>query len=145
MNAACSILLSGWLVSLLHRMVCYYAANFICLHRKYVRFDSILKSVLHAEYIILIRFIINCHSSESVYPELMTFSTSTVSHLSLQVMREREASNEVIVDQDATIKKFRELVQKQQEQNLDLRHALEKETNKPIGTPSEIIDFKVTP
>lgn len=75
----------------------------------------------------------------------MTFSTSTVSHLSLQVMREREASNEVIVDQDATIKKFRELVQKQQEQNLDLRHALEKETNKPIGTPSEIIDFKVTP
>ena len=62
-----------------------------------------------------------------------------------QVMREREASNEVIVDQDATIKKFRELVQKQQEQNLDLRHSLEKETNKPIGTPSEIIDFKVTP
>lgn len=60
-------------------------------------------------------------------------------------MREREASNEVIVDQDATIKKFRELVQKQQEQNLDLRHALEKETNKPIGTPSEIIDFKVIP
>lgn len=59
-----------------------------------------------------------------------------------EVMREREASNEVIVDQDATIKKFRELVQKQQEQNLDLRHALEKETNKPIGTPSEIIDFK---
>lgn len=57
--------------------------------------------------------------------------------------REREAANEVIVDQDATIKKFRELVQKQQEQNLDLRHALEKETNKPIGTPSEIIDFKV--
>ncbi|KAK8406587.1 hypothetical protein O3P69_007298 [Scylla paramamosain] len=59
-----------------------------------------------------------------------------------EVMREREASNEVIVDQDATIKKFRELVQKQQEQNMDLRHALEKETNKPIGTPSEIIDFK---
>lgn len=59
-----------------------------------------------------------------------------------EVMREREASNEVIVDQDGTIKKFRELVQKQQEQNMDLRHALEKETNKPIGTPSEIIDFK---
>ncbi|KAG0725011.1 Dynactin subunit 1 [Chionoecetes opilio] len=59
-----------------------------------------------------------------------------------EVMREREASNEVIVDQDTTIKKFRELVQKQQEQNLDMRHALEKETNKPIGTPSEIIDFK---
>ncbi|KAK8721725.1 hypothetical protein OTU49_012535, partial [Cherax quadricarinatus] len=61
-----------------------------------------------------------------------------------EILREREAANEVIVDQDATIKKFRELVQKQQEQNLDLRHSLEKETNKPIGTPSEIIDFKVT-
>ncbi|XP_069184920.1 dynactin subunit 1 isoform X11 [Procambarus clarkii] len=59
-----------------------------------------------------------------------------------EVMREREAANEVIVDQDTTIRKFRELVQKQQEQNLDLRHSLEKETNKPIGTPSEIIDFK---
>lgn len=59
-----------------------------------------------------------------------------------EVLREREAANEVIVDQDGTIKKFRELVQKQQEQNLDLRHSLEKETNKPIGTPSEIIDFK---
>lgn len=59
-----------------------------------------------------------------------------------EILREREAANEVIVDQDATIKKFRELVQKQQEQNLDLRHSLEKETNKPIGTPSEIIDFK---
>ncbi|XP_066951382.1 dynactin subunit 1 isoform X5 [Macrobrachium rosenbergii] len=59
-----------------------------------------------------------------------------------EVLREREAANEIIVDQDTTIKKFRELVQKQQEQNLDLRHSLEKETNKPIGTPSEIIDFK---
>ncbi|XP_042217194.1 dynactin subunit 1-like isoform X4 [Homarus americanus] len=59
-----------------------------------------------------------------------------------EVLREREAANEVIVDQDTTIKKFRELVQKQQEQNIDLRHSLEKETNKPIGTPSEIIDFK---
>lgn len=61
-----------------------------------------------------------------------------------QVMREREASNEIIVDQEATIKKFRELVQKQQEQNIELRQALEKETNKPIATPSEIIDFKVS-
>ncbi|XP_042867891.1 dynactin subunit 1-like isoform X12 [Penaeus japonicus] len=59
-----------------------------------------------------------------------------------EVMREREASNEIIVDQEATIKKFRELVQKQQEQNIELRQALEKETNKPIATPSEIIDFK---
>ncbi|ROT85060.1 hypothetical protein C7M84_021402 [Penaeus vannamei] len=59
-----------------------------------------------------------------------------------EVMREREASNEIIVDQESTIKKFRELVQKQQEQNIELRQALEKETNKPIATPSEIIDFK---
>ncbi|CAL4061348.1 unnamed protein product, partial [Meganyctiphanes norvegica] len=59
-----------------------------------------------------------------------------------ETLRDREALNEVIVDQDATIKKFRELVQKQQEQNLDLRHSLEKETNKPLATPSEIIDFK---
>ncbi|KAK7069216.1 Dynactin subunit 1 [Halocaridina rubra] len=59
-----------------------------------------------------------------------------------EVLREREAANEIIVDQDTTIKKFRELVQKQQEQNLDLRHSLEKETNKPIATPSDIIDFK---
>lgn len=61
----------------------------------------------------------------------------------MQVIREREAANEVIVDQDTTIKKFRDLVQKMQEQNLDLRHALEKETNKPMATPNEVIDFRV--
>ena len=59
-----------------------------------------------------------------------------------ETKHEKEAANEVIVDQDSTIKKFRELVQKLQDQNEDLRHQLQKETNKPVGTPSEVIDFK---
>ncbi|KAK3872406.1 hypothetical protein Pcinc_022506 [Petrolisthes cinctipes] len=59
-----------------------------------------------------------------------------------EVLREFEAANEVIVDQDTTIKKFRDLVQRQQEQNIDLRRSLEHETNRPVATPSEIIDFK---
>lgn len=56
--------------------------------------------------------------------------------------REREALGAVIVDRDATIAKFRELVQTLTDQNADLRGQLTKATNRPVGTPSEVIDFK---
>ena len=59
-----------------------------------------------------------------------------------EVERERDAAHEVIADHASTIGKFRDLVAKVQEQNLDLRAALEKETNKPVSTPAEMIDFK---
>ena len=49
----------------------------------------------------------------------------------------------MIADHAATIGKFRELVQRLQDQNTDLRAQLEKETNKPVGVPAEKIDFKV--
>lgn len=59
-----------------------------------------------------------------------------------EMTRARDAAYEIIGDHETTIKKFRELVNKVQEQNLDLRAALEKETNKPVSTPAEMIDFK---
>jgi dynactin 1 len=60
-----------------------------------------------------------------------------------EVKRSRDAANEVIADHQATITKFRDLVARVQEQNLDLRAELEKETNKPVSaTPAEMIDFK---
>ena len=59
-----------------------------------------------------------------------------------EVERERDAAHEIIADHQSTIGKFRDLVAKVQEQNMDLRAALEKETNKPVSTPAEMIDFK---
>ncbi len=60
-----------------------------------------------------------------------------------EVERARDAAHEIIADHQATITKFRDLVAKVQEQNLDLRSELEKETNKPVSaTPAEMIDFK---
>ncbi|XP_037076983.1 dynactin subunit 1-like [Pollicipes pollicipes] len=59
-----------------------------------------------------------------------------------QVERSLEAAHEVIADHASTIGKFRELVQRLQDQNGELRAQLERETNKPVGVPAEKIDFK---
>ncbi|TRY77114.1 hypothetical protein TCAL_00046, partial [Tigriopus californicus] len=59
-----------------------------------------------------------------------------------EMIRARDAAYEIIGDHETTIKKFRELVNKVQEQNIELRSSLEKETNKPVATPTEMIDFK---
>ncbi|KAF2367871.1 CAP Gly-rich domain [Trinorchestia longiramus] len=59
-----------------------------------------------------------------------------------EVERERDALGAVVVDRDATITKFRELVQTLTDQNTNLRNELTKATNRPVGTPSEVIDFK---
>ena len=70
---------------------------------------------------------------------MLTFSLSTHN----QTEREREALNTVIVDRDATISKFRELVSSLTDQNTELRQQLQTATNRPVGTPSEVIDYKV--
>lgn len=57
-------------------------------------------------------------------------------------MRDRDAAMETIADREATINKFRTLVQQLQEQSLNLQHQLEKETSKPIKSLPEIVDFK---
>ncbi|XP_017784402.1 PREDICTED: dynactin subunit 1 isoform X2 [Nicrophorus vespilloides] len=57
-------------------------------------------------------------------------------------LREKEAAMETIADREATINKFRELVQKLQDQSLDLQHRLEKESSKPVSALPEILDFK---
>ncbi|KAK5644921.1 hypothetical protein RI129_006221 [Pyrocoelia pectoralis] len=59
-----------------------------------------------------------------------------------EAMRDRDAALEVISDRDSTIGKFRELVQKLQEQSQDLQNRLEKETSRPISALPEIMDFK---
>ncbi|XP_018019260.1 dynactin subunit 1 isoform X2 [Hyalella azteca] len=59
-----------------------------------------------------------------------------------EVERERDALGAVVVDRDGTITKFRELVQTLTDQNANLRNELTKATNRPVGTPSEVIDFK---
>ena len=73
----------------------------------------------------------------------MTPRLVPVPSLTPQTERNLDAANEVIADHAATIGKFRELVQRLQDQNTDLRAQLEKETNKPVGVPAEKIDFKV--
>lgn len=57
-------------------------------------------------------------------------------------MRERDAAFETIADRELTISKFRELVQKLQEQNQELQQRLEKESSKPVSALPEILDFK---
>jgi hypothetical protein len=42
-----------------------------------------------------------------------------------------------------TIAKFRELVQRMQEQSQELQQRLEKESTKPVSALPEILDFKV--
>lgn len=56
-------------------------------------------------------------------------------------MRDRDAAYETIADRETTINKFRELVQKLQEQSLSLHQRLEKETSKSVTVP-DITDFK---
>ncbi|CAB4059694.1 DCTN1 [Lepeophtheirus salmonis] len=64
------------------------------------------------------------------------------------IKKEREAAYEIINDHETTIRKFRDLVGKVQEQNTELRGALERETNKPVDSGSgafvaaEMMDFK---
>eukprot|EP00096_Caligus_rogercresseyi_P008348 TRINITY_DN2701_c0_g1_i1.p1 TRINITY_DN2701_c0_g1~~TRINITY_DN2701_c0_g1_i1.p1 ORF type:complete len:1161 (-),score=439.41 TRINITY_DN2701_c0_g1_i1:84-3566(-) len=66
-----------------------------------------------------------------------------------EILKEREAAYEIINDHETTIRKFRDLVSKVQEQNSDLRGALDRETsNKQPGGESgsfvapEMIDFQ---
>ncbi len=66
-------------------------------------------------------------------------------NLKLQVFREREALLETIADRDATILRFRELVQKLRDENELLRRNLEEESSKSIPGLPEALDFKVSP
>ena len=63
-----------------------------------------------------------------------------------ELHRDNEASLEVILDREGTINKFRMYVQQIEQQNRDLKSALEKETSKPVtgtmGVTHEMIDFK---
>ncbi|XP_044734295.1 dynactin subunit 1 isoform X2 [Chrysoperla carnea] len=58
-----------------------------------------------------------------------------------EAIREKEAAYEIITDREHTINKFRELVQKLQQQLQDLQHRLETESNKPVSA-LEVLDFK---
>jgi len=62
---------------------------------------------------------------------------------SLQAHREKEAALETLADRELTIAKFRELVQRVQEQNQELQRQLERESTKPVSALPEILDFKV--
>merc|ERR1719209_932119 len=63
-----------------------------------------------------------------------------------EILRDKEAALEVILDHENTINKFRSFVQQVQDQNRDLKDALEKETSKPVsgtmGVSHEMLDFK---
>lgn len=61
-----------------------------------------------------------------------------------EALREKEAALETIADRESTIVKFREVVQKLQEQSLSLQQRLEKESSKSGAATvlPEIIDFK---
>jgi len=60
-----------------------------------------------------------------------------------QTIRERDAVIESITDLNATIIKFREVVQKLSDENLLLRKNLEEESSKSIPGLAEALDFKV--
>lgn len=60
-----------------------------------------------------------------------------------EVARARDAAYEIIADHEKTIKNFREHVRQVQEQNLDLRASLAKETDRPVAAPAaEMLSFK---
>jgi len=63
-----------------------------------------------------------------------------------ELNRDKEAAMEVIYDHENTIAKFRTFVNQVQEQNTQLKEALEKETSKPVsgsmGEMHEMLDFK---
>lgn len=64
-----------------------------------------------------------------------------------QALRQKEAILESLADRELTIVKFRELVHKLQEQNLDLRTQLEKESSDKssvVKVLPEMLDFKVS-
>merc|ERR1719341_3095900 len=50
-----------------------------------------------------------------------------------ELQRDKEANLEVILDHENTINKFRSFVQQVQDQNRELKDALEKETSKPVS------------
>ena len=50
-----------------------------------------------------------------------------------ELQRDKETSLEVILDHEGTINKFRMFVSQIQEQNKDLKSALEQETSKPVS------------
>ena len=60
-----------------------------------------------------------------------------------QILREREALIENLSDREATILKFREVVQQLRDDNVRLRHNLEEESSKSIPGLAEALDFKV--
>ena len=57
-------------------------------------------------------------------------------------LKERDAAQEVVADRNATIDKFRQVVQQLQDSNQKLRDDLQRETNKPVGAPAEVIDYQ---
>lgn len=59
-----------------------------------------------------------------------------------EAVRDKEAALEVVADRDSTIGKFRDLVQKLQEQSMELQRRLEQESTKPVSALPEIMDFK---
>jgi len=63
-----------------------------------------------------------------------------------ELKRDKEAAMEVVFDHENTIAKFRTFVSQVQDQNRQLREALEKETSKPVqgdmGVSHEMLDFK---
>ncbi len=59
-----------------------------------------------------------------------------------EVMKERDAGHELAADHKGTIEKFREVVQQLQEANAQLRESLQRETNKPVGAPAEVVDYR---
>lgn len=64
-----------------------------------------------------------------------------------QIIREKEAALESLADRELTIVKFRELVQKLQDQCQDLQHQLAKETSNQAAIKTaipEMLDYKVS-
>lgn len=59
-----------------------------------------------------------------------------------EAIRDRDAALETIADREATINKFRVLVQQLQEQSLNLQHQLAKESSTPVKSLPEIADYK---
>ena len=57
-------------------------------------------------------------------------------------LKERDAAQEMVADRNATIDKFRQVVQQLQDSNQKLRDDLQRETNKPVGAPPEVIDYQ---
>lgn len=59
-----------------------------------------------------------------------------------QAHRDKEAALETLADREQTIGKFREVVQKLQEQCQDLQAQLEQESARPVSKLPEMLDFK---